>query len=172
MTVTLNRQEYVVQQHHNIQHAAYRRFVAEQLVTARQEREISAVRKAILGQAPDTFLHRRAEDTLAIARATRQTLLAKRILARERMNEARLQMQVFHDEGEELDVRIRVAMRQVGAIIRDMNIRGIYSTSLVDSNEDDGYEELPVPSSMQCMAHGQATPTPRSATGSVSTSLG
>jgi hypothetical protein len=171
MTVTLNRHEYLVQQHHNVQHAAYRRFMAEQLVTTRQEREILAVRKALLGQAPDTFLHRRAADMLAVARAAGQTLLAKRILARERMNEARLQMQVFHDEEEDLDVRIRVALRQVGAIIRDMNIRGIYSTSLVDSNEDDGYEDLPVPSSMQCVAHGWTTPTPRSATGSVSTSM-
>jgi hypothetical protein len=171
MTVALNRQEYLVKQNHNVQYASYRRFMAEQHVATRQEREISAVRNAILSQAPDTILHRRVEDTLAVARAARETLLAQRNLVRERRNEAELQMQVFHDEEEDLNIRIRVALRQVGAIIRDMNIRGIYSTSLVDSNEDDGDEALPVPFSVQCVAHGRATPTPRSTTGSVSISM-
>jgi hypothetical protein len=162
MTVELNRQEYIAKQHRDVRHATYRRFMAEGRIAVKQQKEILALRRAILSPEPDPelALHRQAEDSLAVARAARETLLAKQNLAHERRNEAEMQMQVSHDEEEDLDGRIRVAFRQVGALIREMNMQGIYSTSLADLDED---EELVLFSNQ----HGQSTwpaPTPKSAT--------
>ena len=182
MTVELNRQEYIAKQHRDVRQAAFRRFMAEDRVAVKQHMEILALRRAILSPEPDPEIavHRRAEDTLAVARAAQETLLAKRNLARERRNEAKLQMQVSQDEEEDLNDRIKVALRQVGTLIREMNIRGIYSTSPADFDEDDGYEEPgiapPAPFSMQLhhVTHGRSTwvaTTSKSATGSIPISL-
>lgn len=95
-----------------------------------------ALRRSTLSDSEVTFVHR-AENTLDVARAARETLIAMRDLARERKNEAQLQLQVWHDEEEDLNDRVQAAVQQVGKLINDMNMEPIFSTSIAGMDDDD-----------------------------------
>ena len=114
--LSLDRQEYVSRQNRAIAHATRKRSVAEMCFTTKQQREISAIRSAVHNLESGTLptVRHRAIQSIAIARAVHNTLLAKRTLAYERLNEAKLQMQVSQDEIEDVQNHIALSEQQVG----------------------------------------------------------
>ena len=119
----------------------------------KQQREISAIRSAVHNLESGTLptVRHRAIQSIAVARAVHNTLLAKRKLAYERLNEAKLQLQVSHDGVEDVQNHVALSEQQVGRIVQQMNAQGIYSTVMtamdnsdddVDIDVDDGVSEI------------------------------
>jgi hypothetical protein len=73
--------------------------------------------------------HRRAQEALPIARAVRETILAKRRVAAQRIAEAKLRLQISSGVLGAVDDRIRLADQQVDNLRYQMNKHKLISTS-------------------------------------------
>jgi hypothetical protein len=127
--LNLDLQEHSTQQSLALVRASRKRSLAEELVALRELKETSTVRKALRSYESEhgPTPHYEAQQALAIARTVRSTLSAQRRLASARINEAKLYLRALCDSADDVKAKFTLADQQLGELLNEMDLRGLFS---------------------------------------------